>query len=437
MKREKNINFESMLSLKKAFTLVAFGATLTLFSACGGSSGGSSADTAAPIFSSSETVSINENQTSALTLQATDASAVTYEINSALFDVNTNTGVVTFVTAPNYEKQSSYELEATASDTAGNTATQTVTISILDVAESIGKFVITVKTDNIGDSSAVEFTIPTDTTAYPAGYNYNVDCDNDGENESVGETQNYTCQYDSSGTYSIAIEGDFPQIYFNAEGDKNKLMSIDQWGTNIWQSMENSFFGCSNLAGQASDNPNLSQVENMDSMFRSARIFDQNISAWDVSHVTSMYGTFRYARSFNQDIGEWDVANVTNMVFMFTGANSFNQNLSSWKVHNVTNMRHMFSGATAFDQNIGAWQPYAVTAMDLMFNGVTLSISNYRLLLEGWDFKKINLQNNVTFSGGNSRVGCTGIGDIDCLDAQVARESLRTDKGWTITDGES
>ena len=298
------------------------------------------------------------------------------------------------------------------------------------------KFIITVKTDNAGDSSDVEFMIPSNTDTYPAGYNYNVDCDNDGENEATGESANYICEYDSAGTYTIAIEGEFPQIYFNNEKDKDKLISIDQWGTNIWKSMAASFRGCSNLAGQASDNPDLSAVRSMLNMFGEATAFNQEIGDWDVSNVTNMFIMFGGATAFNQDIGAWDVSNVTEMGGMFGEATAFNQDIGAWDVSNVTNMHSMFLNATAFDQNIGVWQPYAVTLLNNMFDGVTLSVANYRLLLEGWDFKKINLQDNVTFSGGNSIVGCTGITDVECLPAFEGRQNLINDKGWIITDGE-
>ena len=52
----------------------------------------------------------------------------------------------------------------------------------------------------------------------------------------------------------------FPRIYFNNGGDKDKLLTIEQWGTGHWTSMSSAFYGCSNLAGQASDAPDLSGV---------------------------------------------------------------------------------------------------------------------------------------------------------------------------------
>ncbi len=56
-------------------------------------------------------------------------------------------------------------------------------------AAEVDDFVITVKTDNTGSSSDTQFTIP----ASGGGYDYNVDCDNDGTDETTGQTGDYTC----------------------------------------------------------------------------------------------------------------------------------------------------------------------------------------------------------------------------------------------------
>ena len=52
------------------------------------------------------------------------------------------------------------------------------------------------------------------------------------------------------------------------------------------------------------------------------------IEDWDVSNVTDMEKMFRAAGSFNQPLNNWNVSKVTNMAEMFNGARSFNQPLS-------------------------------------------------------------------------------------------------------------
>lgn len=63
------------------------------------------------------------------------------------------------------------------------------------------------------------------------------------------------------------------------------------------------FFGCSNLAGQASDAPDLSNVSDMSYMFWGATTFNQDIGSWDTANVTNMSSMFYNASAFKQDIG--------------------------------------------------------------------------------------------------------------------------------------
>ncbi len=234
-------------------------------------------------------------------------------------------------------------------------------------------FVITVKTDNYGTSSDTQFTIPTT----GVGYDYNVDCDNDSVLEDMNQTGDYTCNYPAAGTYTVRIidnKGDgtgFPRIYFAPGGDKEKLLTIEQWGTGIWSSMGSAFEGCSNLSVQATDKPDLSNVTDMSFMFLGASAFNEDIGNWDTSSVTDMSWMFKNATSFNQDIGPWETSNVTNMMKMFSGASAFNQDIGTWDTSNVTNMWGMFEEATAFNQDIGSWETSNVTNMWGMFSLAT------------------------------------------------------------------
>jgi len=230
------------------------------------------------------------------------------------------------------------------------------------------EFITTWKSDNPGTSNTTSITIPT-----YAGetYNYDVDWDNDGTFDEFGLTGNVTHDFGTVGTYTIRVQGTFPRIYFNYTGDKEKIISIDQWGTGSWTSMERAFYGATNLIGNATDTPDLSGVTNMSYMFSFASVFNQNISSWDTSAVTNMKDMFSFASVFNQDISAWNTAAVTDMSYMFRDATSFNQNIGAWNTAAVTDMRSMFARATTFNQNIGTWNTAAVTDMFYMFNNAT------------------------------------------------------------------
>lgn len=49
-------------------------------------------------------------------------------------------------------------------------------------------------------------------------------------------TGNITHTYPKAGTYTIAISGNFPRIYFNNIDDRQKILSVEQRGSISWTS---------------------------------------------------------------------------------------------------------------------------------------------------------------------------------------------------------
>ncbi len=299
-------------------------------------------------------------------------------------------------------------------------------------------FVITVKTDNPGTSSATQFTIPT----YAGdSYNYNVDCDNDGSDEITGAAGSYTCSYATAGTYTIRIKDNtgvgtgFPRIYFNYSGDKEKLLSIEKWGTGIWTSMYRAFAGCVNLAGQAIDAPDLSNVTDMSEMFSDAWVFNQDIGSWNTGSVTDMSGMFSSAWAFNQDIGSWDTASVTDMSEMFSDAWVFNQDIGSWNTGSVTDMSGMFSYVWVFNQDIGSWNTASVTDMSGMFSYVWV----FNQDIGSWNTGSVTDMSSM-FSGSvfNQDIGSWNTGSVTDMSSMFSGSVFNQDIGsWntgSVTD---
>lgn len=258
---------------------------------------------------------------------------------------------------------------------------------------SFNGFYLTIKTDNVGISSDFQFQIPT----IGSNYNYNIDCNNDGIFESIGVSSNYICNYSEKGIYNIRITDNtgnnngFPQIYFNNSGDKEKILSVDHWGDNVWKSMERSFFGCSNLKILAQDNPNLSIATNLDYMFKDAISFNQDISQWNTSNINNMGYLFDGATAFNQDIGDWNTSNVIYMTAMFRDTNFFNHDLSNWNVSKVEDMSYMFYGAENFNQSLMFWDTSNVESMSYMFNGA----KNFNQFIGLWDVSEVTHMRNM------------------------------------------
>ena len=259
-------------------------------------------------------------------------------------------------------------------------------------------FVMTVKSDNAGVSGNNQFTIPTEST----GYDYSVDCDNDGNPEVTHQTGNYTCTFGAPGTHTIRIGGKFPRIYFNDSGDKLKVLSVDQWGTGTWVSMAQAFNGAANMDVKATDTPKFSTNVYLSGMFKNASNLQGTAANWnwDTGNVVSLANAFRGAAKFNADISSWNVSKVTEMQSAFQDAKAFNQNLGSWNMSNVTNIGAMFQGATAFNNggsdSIKGWNTAKITSMDATFNGAT----SFNQPLN-WDTSKVTAMRQL-FNGATS-----------------------------------
>ena len=135
---------------------------------------------------------------------------------------------------------------------------------------------------------------------------------------------------------------------------------------------------------------NVSQVTDMNQLFRNHRNFNDDISNWDVGNVTTMQEMFSYASRFNQPLEQWNVGNVTNMLHMFYYARAFNGPLNGWErtdstLGNVTNMEAMFMNAIAFNQPLEQWNVSNVTDMRSMFVGATA----FNQPLQQWNVGKV------------------------------------------------
>jgi len=137
------------MKIKSFLAIVISVITAILFTGCGGGGGGDSSgssDTTAPNFTSSNTVSMKENQVNVLTVHANDTTTVSYSISggsdSLKFSINSSSGLLTFKVAPDYETptdsdpDNDYEVTITATDTSNNQSEQQITVTVTNVDES-------------------------------------------------------------------------------------------------------------------------------------------------------------------------------------------------------------------------------------------------------------------------------------------------------------
>jgi len=98
-------------------------------------------DKKAPVFTTASSVTVAENQNYAYRVRVSDASPVHFSLiggDSNAFNINASTGAITFKNTPDFETRNTYSFTVKATDSSGNSNTQSVTIHIRDLPE-IGK----------------------------------------------------------------------------------------------------------------------------------------------------------------------------------------------------------------------------------------------------------------------------------------------------------
>ncbi|MFT4892784.1 MAG: flagellin-like protein [Candidatus Nanohaloarchaea archaeon] len=262
-------------------------------------------------------------------------------------------------------------------------------------------FIMTVNTAAEGITDNSDFKIDTNEQQYTYDYNVttNGTVENSDELDSIDGDQ--TVNFSSPGIYEIRIGGKaFPHMKQNASfsvtSDARKISTVEQWGTHQWKNMSSMFERAENFEYEASDNPNLTQVEDMSRMFYLTFSFNGSIGSWDTSNVEDMSYMFHKASDFNGSIGSWDTSNVENMSYMFAETDSFNQNIGSWDTSSVTSMHSMFDFAD-FNRDIGSWNVSGVSDMSYMFSDT----SSFNQDISSWDTSNVNDMEGM-FAGASS-----------------------------------
>lgn len=232
-----------------------------------------------------------------------------------------------------------------------------------DIENCIDPFVTIWNTSNPGISADNEIIIPTKGTFNLEWEEVN-NISNSGLARISGKAK---IEFPSPGIYRVKIYEGLTQILFNQLGvDNNKIIDIENWGDITWQNLNYAFYDCDNLECSATDIPDLSQLNSLNSTFRKANKFNGEIGNWDVSNINDFYSMFSNASNFNQDISSWNVSNATIFSFMFQNASNFDQDLSAWDVSSVEDFASMFS-ASAYNHSLANWSIESATILYNIF----------------------------------------------------------------------
>jgi surface protein len=255
-------------------------------------------------------------------------------------------------------------------------------------------------------------TAPNETVTLPYQTNgiYNGIIDWGDGTQSVNSYDNRTHTYTTAGSYTIKITGRIRIFRFNNAGDRTKLYTIFQWGSQFDVGVGGGhFYGCTNLdLSIVSDVLILyrpfqtSNITSFANMFRDCTSLTtiNRVNEWDTSNIINLQACFFQCPNFNGNVGSWDVSNVTIFQSCFNGCTNFIQNLASWDVRNATNMSFMFQNATNFNQNIGNWNVKSVTVFTSFMAGKTAanySAANLDAIYNGWINNLLNVNLSISF----------------------------------------
>ncbi|MFT4892314.1 MAG: flagellin-like protein [Candidatus Nanohaloarchaea archaeon] len=325
---------------------------------------------------------------------------------------------------PVTDKTSSISSSSTGGDKSEEDGTET---------DSFEPFVMIVNTSKTGVTNSSSFELSTGNKSFT--YDFNISANGsvtNSEDSLHGVNGDKVIHWEEGGVRKVRIEGDLPHLKYDFASDSSKIVDVSQWGDVQWQSMRMMFRGAENLIEfTAEDDPSMSQVKSMKSMFDYARKFNDEIGSWDTSNVENMFKVFYRANRFNSDlggwdtsstttmgdmfynaesfegegVGSWDTGKVTDMSSMFTNAHHFNGSIEGWDTSNVENMASMFVDAYDFNQDIGSWNTSNVENMDWMFLDASSFDQNLsRWCVEQFDSEPRDFDAGADFYGDSSKM---------------------------------
>ena len=210
--------------------------------------------------------------------------------------------------------------------------------------------------------------------------------------------------YADLGVHEIQITGSFPRIYFNNVGDKLKVLSVLNWGDTGFTSLNNMFWGCSNLVSATSFSANTTGVTSTTRAFRDCTALTTvDVSGFDTSNAGIVQGMFRGCTSLTTvDVSGFDATKFSIIQSMFQDCPlSTGLDVSSWQI------------------------PLVTSAPDFM-KGSGMDTAVYDQTLINWEAQPH--QTNVRINFGTSLYTAGGA-------AEAARTALINDSAWLLTDG--
>jgi len=225
-----------------------------------------------------------------------------------------------------------------------------------------------------------------------------------------------THNYATSGDHDIIISGTFPNIYFSNAGDKLKVKSVTNLGSVGWTTLNNAFFGCSNMTSFTPGDCDTSSVTTLSSIFQNCTsLTSLDLSSFNTSSVTNMGNMFTDCTSLTSlDVSSFNTSNVTNISGMFDSCSFTSLDLSNFNTSSVTNMNSLFRDCSSLTSvDLSSFDTSSVgDGMNFMFEGCSSLTS---LDLSSFDTSSVTGMKNMFYGmgGGSAQLTITGIEDFN------------------------
>ncbi|CAB9525541.1 Mycoplasma protein of unknown function, DUF285 [Seminavis robusta] len=162
------------------------------------------------------------------------------------------------------------------------------------------------------------------------------------------------------------------------------------------------------------------------------------ISEWDTACVTTMNSLFKFAKDFDEDLTGWDTSRVKHMDLAFEAASNFRANVSTWDTTNVVSMNRIFSRTSLLDADwtgISQWNTNSLTDMRLAF----LASAGFSGDLTGWDTSQCSsaerlFEGTFAFTADVSGWDLDKVSSMDNLFKNAERFEGKIG-GWKVSSG--
>ena len=132
-----------------------------------------------------------------------------------------------------------------------------------------------------------------------------------------------------------------------------------------------------------------SKIHTMDHIFpevnKVIKLFNVDVSKWDVSNVESFNNCFCLLQNFNCDLSNWNVSNCENFESMFEACYHFEgKGLENWDFRKAINVKFMLDFCFKFNADVSKWDFSNVKSIVRLFECC------YKFKGDGLDKIKLN-----------------------------------------------